>query len=82
MRNNYKLLSETKSDEGEADGALVVALQDLKQIHSLFFDPKHEDNFEERDMRLHEEHDRCLLYMDNESNGSGKLLDASFNVQT
>ncbi|KAK3027682.1 hypothetical protein RJ639_041392 [Escallonia herrerae] len=49
MRNNYKLLSETKSDEGEADGALAVALQDLKQIPSLFFDPEHEDNFAERD---------------------------------
>ncbi|KAK2969286.1 hypothetical protein RJ640_030827 [Escallonia rubra] len=55
MRNNYKSLSETKSDEGEADGALAVALQDLKQIHSLFFDPEHEDNFAERDVRKFKE---------------------------
>nr|XP_009787947.1 PREDICTED: RNA polymerase II C-terminal domain phosphatase-like 4 [Nicotiana sylvestris] len=34
-----KSLSETKSDENEAEGALASVLKVLQQIHSLFFDP-------------------------------------------
>nr|GEZ69375.1 probable aspartyl aminopeptidase isoform X2 [Tanacetum cinerariifolium] len=34
----YKSLSELKSNESEADGALAIALQMLKKIHNMFFD--------------------------------------------
>lgn len=36
---NCKSLSELKSDESEADGALVTVLEVLKRIHSMFFNP-------------------------------------------
>ncbi|OIT26683.1 rna polymerase ii c-terminal domain phosphatase-like 4 [Nicotiana attenuata] len=46
-----KSLSETKSDENEAEGALASVLKVLQQIHSLFFDPERRDNIMERDVR-------------------------------
>ncbi|XP_060171792.1 RNA polymerase II C-terminal domain phosphatase-like 4 [Lycium barbarum] len=46
-----KSLSERKSDENEADGALASVLKVLQRIHSLFFDPEREDNIMERDVR-------------------------------
>lgn len=36
---NCESLSERRSDESEADGALVTVLEVLKRIHSLFFNP-------------------------------------------
>lgn len=32
-------LSQLKSDESEADGALATVLEVLKRIHNMFFDP-------------------------------------------
>ncbi|XP_070044723.1 RNA polymerase II C-terminal domain phosphatase-like 4 isoform X2 [Nicotiana tomentosiformis] len=46
-----KSLSETKSDENEAEGALASVLKVLQQIHTLFFDPERRDNIMERDVR-------------------------------
>lgn len=46
-----KSLSELKSDENEADGALASVLKVLQRIHSLFFDPERGDNIMERDVR-------------------------------
>ncbi|KAK2984132.1 hypothetical protein RJ640_006285 [Escallonia rubra] len=48
---NCKSLSELKSDESEADGALATVLEVLKQIHRMFFDQKLGDNLVERDVR-------------------------------
>ncbi|CAN4113195.1 unnamed protein product [Withania somnifera] len=46
-----KSLSEQRSDENEAEGALASVLKVLQRIHSLFFDPEREDNIMERDVR-------------------------------
>ncbi|XP_055822891.1 RNA polymerase II C-terminal domain phosphatase-like 4 isoform X1 [Solanum dulcamara] len=46
-----KSLSELKSDENEAEGALSSVLKVLQRIHSLFFDPERGDNIMERDVR-------------------------------
>ncbi|XP_059635564.1 RNA polymerase II C-terminal domain phosphatase-like 4 isoform X2 [Cornus florida] len=48
---NSKSLSELKSDENEADGALSTVLKVLKRVHSMFFDPELGDNLENRDVR-------------------------------
>ncbi|KAK3041809.1 hypothetical protein RJ639_000325 [Escallonia herrerae] len=48
---NCKSLSELKSDESEADGALATVLEVLKQIHGMFFDQKLGDNLVDRDVR-------------------------------
>ncbi|XP_059667635.1 RNA polymerase II C-terminal domain phosphatase-like 4 isoform X2 [Cornus florida] len=48
---NCKSLSELKSDESEADGALNTVLKVLKRVHSMFFDPELGDNLENRDVR-------------------------------
>lgn len=46
-----KSLSELRSDENEAEGALASVLKVLQRIHSLFFDPERGDNIMERDVR-------------------------------
>ncbi|XP_015081180.1 RNA polymerase II C-terminal domain phosphatase-like 4 [Solanum pennellii] len=46
-----KSLSEQKSDENEAEGALASVLEVLQRIHRLFFDPERGDNIMERDVR-------------------------------
>ncbi|XP_016579808.2 RNA polymerase II C-terminal domain phosphatase-like 4 [Capsicum annuum] len=46
-----KSLSELKSDENEAEGALASVLKVLQRIHSLFFDAERGDNIMERDVR-------------------------------
>ncbi|KAK4338541.1 hypothetical protein RND71_043028 [Anisodus tanguticus] len=49
-----KSLSERRSDENEADGALASVLKVLQRIHGLFFDPERGDNIIERDVRQHQ----------------------------
>ncbi|KAM7484224.1 hypothetical protein LguiA_000233 [Lonicera macranthoides] len=44
-------LSQLKSDESEADGALATVLEVLKRIHNMFFDPALGDNLADRDVR-------------------------------
>ncbi|CAA3025440.1 RNA polymerase II C-terminal domain phosphatase-like 4 [Olea europaea subsp. europaea] len=48
---NCTSLSELRNDESETEGALATVLKILQQIHSLFFDPEHVDNLEQRDVR-------------------------------
>ncbi|KAL0345752.1 UNVERIFIED_CONTAM: RNA polymerase II C-terminal domain phosphatase-like 4 [Sesamum radiatum] len=48
---NCKSLSELRSDESETDGALATVLKVLQRVHSLFFDPGHKDQLEDRDVR-------------------------------
>ncbi|CAI9296738.1 unnamed protein product [Lactuca saligna] len=46
-----KSLSELRSDESDADGALATVLKVLKRVHTMFFDPELGENFDGRDAR-------------------------------
>ncbi|KAK2986747.1 hypothetical protein RJ640_010972 [Escallonia rubra] len=47
-----KSLAELNADESDTEGPLAAVLQDLKRIHSRFFDPRISDRLVDRDVKL------------------------------
>ncbi|KAK3036517.1 hypothetical protein RJ639_030958 [Escallonia herrerae] len=46
-----KSLAELNTDESDTEGPLAAVLQDLKRVHSRFFDPRISDRLVDRDVK-------------------------------